>query len=154
MISPTLGHVLYAGQEVRVEWKSTLPNVRYVAWCEMEVWLSLDGGRTFPMCITPILDPKATHFDWTVPNMPSNAAVLDIRFGCDGVVPGKLQSPACVDFCDRTKGGALLDSASVADLADALDILRRRRGCPPRMANTSRRMHGPSRSALPNLNPR
>ena len=61
LISPTLGQVLYAGQQVRVEWKSMLPNVRYVAWCEMEVWLSLDGGRTFPMCITPILDPKATH---------------------------------------------------------------------------------------------
>ena len=77
------------------------------------------AGETFPMCITPILDPKATHFDWTVPNMPTNAAVLDIASDATGGT-GKLQSPACVDFCDRTKGGALLDSASVADLADAL----------------------------------
>jgi hypothetical protein len=36
------------------------------------------------MCITPILDPKAQYFFWTVPNAPTNAAVLDIRFGCEG----------------------------------------------------------------------
>ena len=53
----------------------------------MEVWLSLDGGRTFTMCITPILHPKTTYFDWTVPNTPTNAAVLDVRFGCDGWYP-------------------------------------------------------------------
>lgn len=84
LISPTIGQVLHPGQHVRIQWKDTLPNVRYEAWCEMEVWLSLDGGRTFTMCITPILAPKTTYFDWTVPNTPTNAAVLDVRFGCDG----------------------------------------------------------------------
>ena len=49
----------------------------------MEVWLSLDGGITFTMWISPWMDPKAKYFDWTVPNTPTNAAVLDIRFGCD-----------------------------------------------------------------------
>ncbi len=87
LISPTAGQVLNPGQQVRIQWKDTLPSVRYFTGCEMEVWLSLDGGRTFTMCITPILDPKATHFDWTVPNMPTNAAVLDIRFGCEGYYP-------------------------------------------------------------------
>ncbi len=60
LISPTIGQVLHPGQQVRIQWKDTLPlpNVRYVAWCEMEVWLSLDGGRTLTMCITPILTPK------------------------------------------------------------------------------------------------
>jgi hypothetical protein len=87
LISPTIGEVLHPGQRIRIQWKDTLPNVRYVAWCEMEVWLSLDGGRTFPMCITPILAPKTTYFDWTVPGTPTNAAVLDVRFGCDGWYP-------------------------------------------------------------------
>jgi len=87
LISPTIGQVLHPGQQVRIQWKDSLPNVRYVAWCEMEVWLSLDGGRTFSMCITPILTPKTTYFDWTVPNTPTNAAVLDVRFGCDGWYP-------------------------------------------------------------------
>ncbi len=86
LISPTAGQVLYPGQRVRVEWTHMLPNIN-LASCEEEVWLSLDGGRTFQTCITPILDPKATFFYWTVPNMPTNAAVLDIRFGGEGWYP-------------------------------------------------------------------
>ena len=86
LISPTAGQVLYPGQKVRVEWRAVLPPMN-LAGCEMEVWLSLDGGRTFQSCITPILDPKAQFFYWTVPNIPTNAAVLDIRFGCEPGYP-------------------------------------------------------------------
>ena len=85
-ISPRVGQVLYPGQHIRVEWKSVLPNLN-LGGCEMEVWLSVDGGRTFPMWISPWLNPKAKSFDWTVPNMPTNAAVLDIRFGCEVYYP-------------------------------------------------------------------
>jgi hypothetical protein len=87
LISPTAGQVLYPGQQVRVEWKSTLPHVPYLESCEMEIWLSLDGGRTYTMRITPEIDPKATYFFWSVPNTPSNHAVLDIRFGCEQFYP-------------------------------------------------------------------
>ena len=86
LISPKAGQVLHPGQKVRVEWKSKLP-LRDVTGCEAEVWLSLDGGRTFTTCITPILDPQARSFNWTVPNLPTNAAVLDIHFGCEGWYP-------------------------------------------------------------------
>jgi hypothetical protein len=86
LISPRVGQVLYPGQKVRVEWKSVLPNIELGA-CEMEVWLSLDGGRTFTMWISPWMDPKAQYFYWTVPNTPTNAAVLDIRFGCEPGYP-------------------------------------------------------------------
>jgi hypothetical protein len=87
LISPTAGQIVYPGQRVRLRWKATLPRLRYTEGCEMEVFLSVDGGRTFTMCITPLLDPKTTYYDWTVPNMPTNAAVLDIRFGCEGWYP-------------------------------------------------------------------
>jgi hypothetical protein len=86
LISPTAGQVLYPGQNVRVEWTAALPHIDLTG-CEAEVWLSLDGGRTFSTCITPILDPRARFFYWTVPNLPTNAAVLDIRFGCEGWYP-------------------------------------------------------------------
>jgi hypothetical protein len=69
-----------------VEWKSTLPHMDLTG-CEREVWLSLDGGRSFMSCITPILAPKAESYLWTVPNLPTNAAVMDIRFGCEGWYP-------------------------------------------------------------------
>jgi hypothetical protein len=86
LISPTAGQVLYPGQKVRVEWEATLPNTKAVG-CETEVVLSLDGGATFNTWISPQLDPKARYFYWTVPNTPTNAAVLDIRFGCEVFYP-------------------------------------------------------------------
>ena len=39
------------------------------------------------MCITPVMDPKAQYLYWTVANLPTNTAVLDIRFGCEGWYP-------------------------------------------------------------------
>src|SRR5438270_306925 len=86
LITPTAGQVLVAGQQVKVEWKALLPHIDY-SWCELEVYLSLDGGVSFPFRITPQLDPRATFFYWTVPNTPTNAAVLDVRFGCEGYYP-------------------------------------------------------------------
>ena len=81
LISPVRGQVLYAGQKIMVEWKHTLPNIP-LPGCESEMWLSLDGGITFPIWMT-FLAPTSTSFLWTVPNTPTNSAVLDIRFGCD-----------------------------------------------------------------------
>jgi hypothetical protein len=52
--------------------------------CETELWLSLDGGRTYTMRITPSMDPNTTYFYSTVPSTPTNSAVLDTHFGCEG----------------------------------------------------------------------
>ena len=80
LISPKAGEVLVPGQVYRVEWKAVFPDTN-LTWCEAEILLSLDGGRTF-MYITEQRDPTAQHFNWTVPKTPTRAAVLDIRFGC------------------------------------------------------------------------
>jgi len=85
LISPTAGQILIPGQVVRVEWKSTLPSID-PSLCETEIRLSLDGGRTFEW-ISGERDPREKYFDWTVPNTPTNAAVLDIHFGCLGYYP-------------------------------------------------------------------
>jgi hypothetical protein len=81
LTSPVAGQVLYAGQQIMVQWTHTLPDIP-LSGCESEAWLSLDGGVTFSRWIT-WLDPRNTSFLWTVPNTPTNAAVLDIRFGCE-----------------------------------------------------------------------
>jgi len=86
LISPRLGQVLYPGRRVRIEWTAVFPDTN-AGGCEMEIWLSLDGGRTFSTCITPTILPNRRYFDWTVPNTPTNAAVLDIRFGCEFYYP-------------------------------------------------------------------
>jgi hypothetical protein len=85
LISPKAGEVLVPGQVVRVEWKSVLPDMD-LSLCETELRLSLDGGRTFTW-ITGERDPTVKYFDWTVPNTPTNTAVLDIHFGCLGYYP-------------------------------------------------------------------
>ena len=88
LISPTAGQVLYSGQTVRVEWDSTTLNkISYPTYCEIELYLSLDGGTTFTMRITQSMDPNTRFFYWTVPNTPTNSAVLDIRFGCEPFYP-------------------------------------------------------------------
>lgn len=83
LISPKLGQVLYHGQRFKIEWTARLPDWNGV--CEMELWLSLDGGRTFnPPVITPVVVPNNRgYYIWTVPDTPTNAAVIDIRFGCE-----------------------------------------------------------------------
>jgi hypothetical protein len=86
LISPVAGQVVYPGQRIRVEWRSVLPPINLGA-CETEVFLSLDGGHTFTMWISPWMNPKAQYFDWTVPNTPTNQAVLQIRFGCEPGYP-------------------------------------------------------------------
>ena len=85
------GEVVFPGQKVRIVWEASLPKLPVdLSWCEAEIYLSLDGGRSFPVIITPVhLDPinRILSFDWSVGNTPTAAAVLDIRFGCEQYFP-------------------------------------------------------------------
>ena len=91
LVSPQAGDVVYPGQKVRIVWEALLPKLPVdPSVCEAEIWLSLDGGKSFTFIITPIqfdLNNKIFSFDWTVQNMPTAAAVLDIRFGCEQFFP-------------------------------------------------------------------
>ena len=86
LISPRAGQILSPGQVVRIQWTANFPNVD-LTMCETEILLSLDGGKTIYMFITSSRRPKVQYFDWTVPNTPTNTAVLDIRFGCLNIYP-------------------------------------------------------------------
>ena len=86
LISPRQGEILVPGQVVRIQWTANFPDVD-LTMCETEVLLSLDGGRTIYMLLTEQRNPKIQYFDWTVPNAPTNQAVLDIRFGCLNIYP-------------------------------------------------------------------
>jgi hypothetical protein len=87
LITPKAGDILIPGQRVKVQWTTSISRPIDLAYCEAEVWLSLDGGNVYSMCITPIMDPQTRFFYWTVPNTPTKTAVLDIRFGCEGWWP-------------------------------------------------------------------
>ena len=86
LISPRPGEILKPGQIVRVQWTAKFPNVD-LSMCETEVLLSLDGGKTIYMMLTEQRNPRIQYFDWTVPNTPTDQAVLDIRFGCLNIYP-------------------------------------------------------------------
>jgi len=86
LISPRAGEVLTPGQVVRVEWTADFPDVD-LTMCETEVLLSLDGGKTIYSLLTEQRNPTVQYFEWTVPNTPTNEAVLNIRFGCLNLYP-------------------------------------------------------------------
>jgi hypothetical protein len=83
LISPRPGDVLRPGQVVKIEWTAAFPNVD-LTMCETEILISIDGGMTYTY-ISSQRDPKVQYFTWTVPNTPTRAAILDIRFGCLGI---------------------------------------------------------------------
>lgn len=81
LISPRAGQILRPGEVVKVEWTASIPNID-PSRCESEFALSVDGGMTYPWIIGPWLDGNTRKFYWTVPDRPTNQAVLMVRYGC------------------------------------------------------------------------
>lgn len=69
---------LEAGEVVTVGWEGLPANVD-----ELEFLLVLDDGEV--VRLTPQFMPSKGSFGWTVPNLPSHAAVLELRAGIAGV---------------------------------------------------------------------
>lgn len=83
MLFPKTGEAFSPGQKVRIAWNIDLSPKIKLSWCEQEIFLSIDGGKTFSYRITPELSPSLREYIWTVPNLPTDQAVLDIRFGSE-----------------------------------------------------------------------
>jgi hypothetical protein len=69
---------LEAGEVVTVGWEGLPANVD-----ELEFLLVTDDGEV--VRLTPQFMPSSGSFGWTVPNLPSRAAVLELRAGIEGV---------------------------------------------------------------------
>ena len=78
LVSPADGDELLAGSVVRIEWEGLNLPERAEEW---EAFLSLDGGRTWPLRITPHLDLSIRRFDFRVPDLPTRDARILLRFG-------------------------------------------------------------------------
>ena len=76
--TPGVGDVVAAGTSVEVRWKAS-PDAREAT--ELELVLSLDGGRTFPIRVSPEMSARSTGFRWIVPGLPSAHARLAVRSG-------------------------------------------------------------------------
>lgn len=72
------GHAVQAGQVVVLEWTAA----QEVG--ELEILLSLDGGRTYPLWISPQLDPGDRRFVWRVPPGLGPSVRMRIRYNRGG----------------------------------------------------------------------
>jgi hypothetical protein len=72
------GSVVRAGQWIDLHWTAAESIV------ELEVLLSTDGGRTYPVCISPRMDPEERHFVWQVPADAGAEPRLRIRYNRGG----------------------------------------------------------------------
>jgi hypothetical protein len=70
---------LRAGERVSLAIPEPPPGVE-----ELEVLLSVDGGRSYPVRVTPEMDRSARRVEWLVPNLPASEARLRIRYRLGG----------------------------------------------------------------------
>jgi hypothetical protein len=78
LLAPRAGATLAAGSTAELEWT---PDARLSGVEEWEAFLSLDGGATYPVRITPHLDQDLRRVRWQVPPIPTPDARLLLRFG-------------------------------------------------------------------------
>lgn len=76
---PAAGAVLQAGETVEIRWTGIPADAE-----EIELLLSLDGGKHFSIRVTEELDADEGSFLWRVPNFVSSEASLAVRMGIGG----------------------------------------------------------------------
>ncbi len=81
LVAPQAGATLAPGSTAELEWApgadfAGLPRVE-----EWEAFLSLDGGATYPVRITPHLDQDLRRVRFQVPPIPTPDARILLRFG-------------------------------------------------------------------------
>lgn len=74
---------------------------------EMEILLSLDDGRTFPVRVTREIGPGEREVRWKVPALATGSARLRVRFGAHegGGREYETWGPASAPFAIVTRGG-------------------------------------------------
>ncbi|HEX5718663.1 MAG TPA: hypothetical protein VF179_21060 [Thermoanaerobaculia bacterium] len=78
LVSPAAGDEFTAGSTVTIEWEELALPEHTVEW---EAFLSVDGGRTWPLRVTPHLDISIRRFTFRVPDLPTREARIMLRFG-------------------------------------------------------------------------
>ena len=79
IVSPGAGDSVVAGGAADVRWEALPADVD-----ELELFLSLDDGQSFPIRLTPQLGAGPSSHVWRVPNLASSTARLRVRYGVGG----------------------------------------------------------------------
>ena len=77
LLAPAEGDELTTGRDAVIEWEELALPPHVVEW---EAFLSVDGGKTWPLRITPHLDIAIRRFTFRVPDLPTREARLLLRF--------------------------------------------------------------------------
>jgi hypothetical protein len=81
LVAPRAGATLAAGSMAELEWTPAEPFAGLSQVEEWEAFLSLDGGATYPVRITPHLDQDLRRIHFQVPPVPTADARILLRFG-------------------------------------------------------------------------
>lgn len=81
LMAPQAGAALVAGSAAELEWAPVAGFDHLSRVEEWEAFLSLDGGATFPLRITPHLDQDLRRIRFQVPPVPTADARILLRFG-------------------------------------------------------------------------
>lgn len=76
LLAPETGAELAAGSLAAIAWQDPPADAE-----EWEAFLSLDGGKTYPLRITPHLNLAIRRFTFRVPPFPTRDARVLLRFG-------------------------------------------------------------------------
>jgi hypothetical protein len=79
LLPPAAAGVIHPGEVIELRWRGVPRGAE-----EMELLLSLDGGRTYAVRVTPDLDTDRGAFSWRVPPFPSRQARLAMRINLAG----------------------------------------------------------------------
>jgi len=93
--------VLHAGECFEIRWSVPGPSVD-----ELEILLSIDGGRRFALRVSPELDARSGRYLWRAPDLSSADARLRLRFHRDGrEIDGAMSARFTLIARERTAGG-------------------------------------------------
>jgi hypothetical protein len=81
LLAPRAGATLAAGSTAELEWAPLAPFDHLSKVEEWEAFLSVDGGATYPLRITPHLDQDLRRIRFQVPPVPTADARILLRFG-------------------------------------------------------------------------
>jgi len=81
LVAPFEGATLAAGSTAEIEWAPLDTFHRLPKAEEWEAFLSLDGGASYPVRITPHLDQDLRRIRFEVPPVPTADARILLRFG-------------------------------------------------------------------------
>lgn len=78
LVEPAEHAALAAGSTATIGWETPDAPGDVDEW---EAFVSVDGGVTYPIRITPHLDVRIRRFAWTVPFVPGSELSILLRFG-------------------------------------------------------------------------